>query len=123
MKIGEVAQRTGLAASTLRYYEDIGLIPPPPRISKQRVYDEDIFARLKVIKLAQETGFTLNEIQLLLEDGATSEKTANQWRRMAHAKMTEIEQIIEHYGAMKDLLAEGLDCACLNLAECALLDI
>jgi DNA-binding transcriptional MerR regulator len=46
MKIGEVSRRSGVNATTLRYYEDIGLIPPPERRSGQRVYDDTIFTRL-----------------------------------------------------------------------------
>src|SRR5262249_33883910 len=58
LTIGQVAHQAKLKTSTLRYYEDIGLIPPPVRLSKQRRYDDSVFQRLALIKLAQRAGFT-----------------------------------------------------------------
>ena len=64
MLIGEVAERTGVATKTLRYYEDIGLVPPPDRTpSGYRDYDDDVVDRLAFIRSAQAVGLTLGEIR------------------------------------------------------------
>ena len=122
MKIGEVARRSGLNTSTLRYYEDIGLISPPERRSGQRIYYEDIFTRLKIIKLAQETGFTLGEIQRLLSSTDSHKAAMVAWVSLANDKLDEIEAMIAHYQSMKQLLQRGLECQCIDLEECEVLD-
>ena len=61
LSIGQVARAAGIAASALRYYEKASLVPPPPRKSRQRRYDESIFGRLELIRLALDAGFTIRE--------------------------------------------------------------
>src|SRR2546430_14454210 len=61
LSIGEVAREAGLSASALRYYERAGLLPAPPRRSRQRRYTEAVFGRISLIRLALEAGFTLGE--------------------------------------------------------------
>ena len=63
--IGEVASRTGLATSALRYYEREGLIPPAPKEDGRRVYDPDVLDRIAVIQLAKEAGITIAETKQL----------------------------------------------------------
>ncbi len=65
LTIGEVARRAGVRTSALRYYEEVGVLPPPERKSGQRRYDETVLARLAVVRLAQELGFTVAEIRAL----------------------------------------------------------
>src|SRR4051794_33960137 len=60
--IGELAERAGLATSAIRYYESIGLLPEPYRVSGQRRYGEEVLKRLDFIAAAQHAGFTLQEI-------------------------------------------------------------
>lgn len=66
LTIGEVAQLAGLQTSTLRYYESIGLLNPPRRISGQRRYTREVLQILAVIRLAKEVNFSLPEIRALL---------------------------------------------------------
>lgn len=67
MRIGELAQRTGVPPKTLRYYEDIGLMPPPPRTqSGYRDYGPDVVSRLGFVRAAQSVGVTLGEIKEIL---------------------------------------------------------
>jgi MerR family redox-sensitive transcriptional activator SoxR len=66
LAIGEVARRAGIQPSALRYYERIGLMPAPKRVSGRRRYGEDTVQMLKVVQLAQSAGFTVAEIQTLL---------------------------------------------------------
>lgn len=115
MKIGEVASQAGLNPSTLRYYEQIGLIPPPPRASGQRRYAPEVFQRLQVIKLAQQSGFSLAEIHQLL-NGAGQAPVL--WRELARKKLGEIDAIITRYQTMQRLLKHSLACNCLNLDDC-----
>jgi MerR family redox-sensitive transcriptional activator SoxR len=62
LRIGELAERAGLATSAIRYYESIGLLPEPYRVSGQRRYGDDTLKRLEFIAGAQQAGFTLREI-------------------------------------------------------------
>ena len=66
LAIGEVARRAGIRTSALRYYDSIGLMPAPKRVSGRRRYDESTVQMLKVIQLAQQAGFTVAEIQTLI---------------------------------------------------------
>ena len=70
LTIGRVADETGVAATTLRYYEQIGLVPVPVRVGGQRRYDDSVLARLEVIGLCKSAGFTLDEIVVLFADDA-----------------------------------------------------
>ncbi|MFN8563711.1 MAG: MerR family transcriptional regulator [Anaerolineae bacterium] len=62
MTISEVARRVGVRTSTLRYYESIGLLPAPKRVSGRRRYDSAVLQRLEIIRTAQQAGFTLAEL-------------------------------------------------------------
>ena len=67
LSIGEVARRTGLRASALRYYEESGLLPAPTRVKGRRVYDAQVIRRIDGLRFAQEAGFTLKEIKALFQ--------------------------------------------------------
>ena len=72
LTIGEVARRAGVATSSIRYYESIGLLPEPDRLHGQRRYDSDVLGRLAFIDVAQSAGFKLGEIKQLvggIDDG------------------------------------------------------
>jgi MerR family redox-sensitive transcriptional activator SoxR len=66
MTIGQLAQRFGLKTSAIRYYERVGVLPPPARESGQRRYGQDAVRRLEVLEVAKRAGFTLDEARLLL---------------------------------------------------------
>src|ERR1700727_2503098 len=86
LTIGEVAREAGVAATTLRYYEQIGLLPPPARLAGRRRYDGSILGRVEVIRLCQSAGFALEEIQLLFADDAPGRPAS---RALAEAKLAE----------------------------------
>ena len=121
MPIGEVAQKVGLAASTLRYWESVGILPPPQRVSGQRRYDERVFQRVAIVRVAQEAGFNVAEIRTLLRGFAREVPPSARWRALASAKLEEIEALITRAQAMKRVLNEGLECECLRLEDCAVL--
>ena len=113
MTIGEVAKRTGLRASAIRFYERAGLLPPPVRASGQRRYDAAILDRIAVLERSKSCGFTLAEIGILFRsEGSHSAK----WQRLASRKIAELDEAMERIAAMKTLLQRG--CACATAAQC-----
>ncbi len=116
--IGEVAQKAGIPASTIRYYESIGLLPAPERVSGQRRYHPNVFQKLGVIHMARQAGFSVAEIQTLLHDFPENTPPSTRWQTLASKKLIEIDAIIEHAKAMKGLLAQALRCQCDDLDEC-----
>lgn len=120
LEIGEVARRAGIRASAIRYYEVVGLLPAPRRVSGRRRYDAGVAGRLAVIQLAQAAGFTVAEIRELFVGFPPGTPASERWQRLARAKLAEVEAVIAHAAAMKRLLEEGLlRCQCLTLEECA----
>lgn len=106
LTIGEIARLADVQASTLRYYESIGLLPSPRRVSGQRRYSHDILPVLAIIQLAKEANFSLPEIKAFLYgiDGTPSER----WRQLAEQKLHEINAVIARAQGMKQLLEEAL---------------
>ena len=88
LTIGELARRGGVAATTLRYYEQIALLPPPVRVSGRRRYSEDVLRRLEVIRLCKAAGFTLEEIAVLFADETQGRPRS---RALAQGKLAEID--------------------------------
>jgi MerR family redox-sensitive transcriptional activator SoxR len=119
LTIGEVARRSGLRPSALRYYEELGLLDTPQRHGKHRRYDANVFQRLTVIRLAQRAGFTMAEIGVLLNGFAVGTPAAIRWRNLAEQKLAEVEEQLRRGEEMRRLLLESLRCGCLALDQCA----
>jgi MerR family redox-sensitive transcriptional activator SoxR len=121
LSIGEMASILGVQASTLRYYESIGILPPPRRVSGQRRYSRDMLPLLAVIQLAKEANFSLPEIRALLygQGGTPSER----WKRLALEKLEEVNAVISRAQEMKQLLEEALhsDALHFELDMCVLM--
>jgi MerR family transcriptional regulator, redox-sensitive transcriptional activator SoxR len=126
MSIGEVAQRAGVRPSTLRYYESKGVLPTPERENGRRRYDGEVLRkvldRLAVVQVAQQAGFTISEIRMLLDGFSEDTPPSERWRVLAREKLPEVEALVERALGMKNLLERGLRCECLRLEECALVD-
>lgn len=118
MTIGELAERAGLAASTIRYYEEVKLLPRPARASGRRVFDETTLDRLLVITFAKEAGFSLREIRQLFDGFASDTPAGVRWQKLATAKLAEMEALAARIDAMKQLLREALRCGCVDLDAC-----
>lgn len=118
LSIGEVARATDMSASALRYYEKAGLLPAPPRRSRQRRYDEEVFGRIELIRLARDAGFTIRETRIFLSGFAADTPPAARWRVLAARKLPELEQAIERAQRMKWLLESSFRCRCPQLADC-----
>lgn len=120
MTISEVAHRAGIRPSAIRYYESIGLLQPTTRVSGQRRYDEGILERLAIIQTAQQAGFTLSELRVLLEDILTGESPASEWHALIRRKLQELNTLLLNVQEMKQLLEDIMDCDDSALAECIL---
>lgn len=120
MTIGEVTRRTGLRPSALRYYEEAGILPPAKRVSGKRRYDETILTRLAVVRLAQDTGFSVAEIRDLVAGFEDVGVSPERWQEMASQKLTEVDALIARAETMKRLLEESPRCQCLTLDNCNL---
>jgi MerR family redox-sensitive transcriptional activator SoxR len=120
LTIGEVARNAGVATSSIRFYESIGLLPKPARLHGQRRYGTDVLGRLAFIGVAQSAGFKLAEIKDLVDgvDGANG--MAGQMRSLSSRKLEEVEALLEHTKAMKGWLEVAKDCGCQAPDECAL---
>jgi len=118
LSIGEVSEATGLAASALRYYEQIGLIPAPSRKGGKRVYPVDVLGRIEVIRLAQSAGFHMSETKWLLEGFDSNVPPSDRWRAMAETKRNELDERIAKLLKMRDVLDNSMKCDCLSWDEC-----
>lgn len=118
MSIGEFSRRSRLSASTIRYYEEIGLLPRPSRTSGRRVYDEPALDRLLVVKIAKEAGFSLREIRQLFTGFENGTPAGTRWQKLATAKLAEIEVLAARIESMKQLLSKALQCGCIDLETC-----
>src|SRR5690242_15757651 len=104
LTIGEVARRAGVATSSIRYYERIGLLPEPEREHGQRRYDADVLGRLGFIGVAQSAGFQLAEIKRLIEGVDSANDMGGQMRPLSIRKLDEVEALLERTRAMKGWL-------------------
>jgi MerR family transcriptional regulator, redox-sensitive transcriptional activator SoxR len=120
LTIGEVARRAGVATSSIRYYERIGLLPEPDRLGGQRRYDPDVLGKLGFIGVAQGAGFKLREIKQLIDGVDSATGMAEQMRALSGQKLGEVEALLERTKAMKGWLEVAKECGCATPAECAL---
>jgi redox-sensitive transcriptional activator SoxR len=120
MRIGEVARRAGVRVSLIRYYEDIGLLRKPDRVSGQRRYDETVLRRLAVIDVAQRAGLSLDEIRELVEHG--SDPMSERLRELAERRLPEIEALIDRARRVRTWLHQATGCACQSIDQCVLFD-
>jgi MerR family redox-sensitive transcriptional activator SoxR len=118
LSIGQVAREAGLSTSALRYYEKAGLLPAPPRRSRQRRYNEAVFGRIYLIRLALEAGFTIGETRLFLSGFSEQTPPAARWRALAARKLKEVDALMDRAQRMKLLLETSFQCRCPRLEDC-----
>ncbi len=112
LTIGELARRAGVTASALRYYEELGLLPAPARISGQRRYPESAARLVAAIGLYSDAGFTLAEQKALI-----AADTAG-WRQVAQRKLAELDEQIARAQAARDAIRHGLRCPHQDITQC-----
>lgn len=119
--IGEVAARTGVATSALRFYESKGLIASDRTDGNQRRYAPSVLRVVSVIRAAQEVGISLAEVGRALEalphDHAP---TGAEWGAMASAWQERLDDRIRLLTALRDELSSCIGCGCLSLETCAI---
>jgi MerR family transcriptional regulator, redox-sensitive transcriptional activator SoxR len=120
LSIGQVAGRTRLNVSAIRYYETEGLLPEALRVGGRRRYSEDVFARLGVIDVAKRAGFSLDDIRTLLEAGDAGEPAHAALQELAGRKLPEVEELIDRAQAVRAWLRTATSCGCDSLDVCAL---
>ena len=120
LTIGEVARRAGVATSSIRYYESIGLLPVPDRLHGQRRYDQDVLGKLAFVAVAQNAGFKLEEIKELMRGVDAADGMGDQMRALSARKLGEVEEMIARANAMKGWLEVANSCDCETPAECSL---
>jgi MerR family redox-sensitive transcriptional activator SoxR len=118
LTIGEVAARTGVRASALRYYEEAGLVPRARRRGGKRVYAPAVLDRLAVIELAKSAGFTIRETRTLLAGLTQRRPAARTWQRLARGKLDELSRRIAEASRMRTLLETLVTCDCPTLEDC-----
>jgi MerR family redox-sensitive transcriptional activator SoxR len=117
LTIGQVASRTGLRASVIRYYEERGLLPAPLRTGGKRVYPASIIARLAVIELAKIAGFNLDEIRDTLSNADEGGLSAR-WKTLAKTKRAELDDEMRRLMVTNYVLARVGTCSCASVEEC-----
>ena len=120
LSIGEVAKKTGIRTSALRYYEEAGILPAPGRINGRRYYDMDCVRRVDVLRFAQQAGFSLDEIRVLFRGFDATTPLSARWQSLAKRKLTELDELTEHIQSMRRALEIGLKCGCVRIEDCSL---
>src|SRR5262249_61995938 len=100
MKIGELSRRSGVPATALRYWEQVGLFPKVPRVSGRREYGEESLRRVGLLLLAQECGFTLAEVRRLFAPGLDGKPPSARWEMLVDIKLAETERVGRLLGAI-----------------------
>lgn len=121
LTIGEVARRSGVATSALRYYESRGLITAERTSGNQRRYARAVLRRVAFIRAAQRVGLGLEEIAAALDtlpEGRTPTKA--DWQRLSASWRPRLDEQIERLERLRDDLAGCIGCGCLSLESCAL---
>jgi MerR family redox-sensitive transcriptional activator SoxR len=121
LTIGEVAERTGVAVSTVRFYDAQGFISSTRSEGGQRRYARDVLRRIAFIRAAQTIGLTLEEIQSALATlplGRTPTKA--DWANLSRGWRPRIDEQIQQLERLRDELTSCIGCGCLSLRACAL---
>jgi MerR family transcriptional regulator, redox-sensitive transcriptional activator SoxR len=121
--VGEIARRAGVAVSTIHYYERIGLLPPSQRVNGKRRYELTILKKLALVRLGQQAGLRIAEIQMLVHDFPADTPPAERWQSIAPQKIRELDELLLEIQARKALLEQTQACRCSSLDDCASLKI
>jgi Cu(I)-responsive transcriptional regulator len=125
LTIGTLAKRTGTKIQTVRYYEQINLLPEPGRTEGgQRRYGEDDLDRLSFIRHARQLGFTLEAIREMLDLSDNPDRSCADVDRIAHRQLKEVEVRIDRLEALRKELKRMLkECSRETVADCRVLEV
>ena len=117
-----MARRAGIRPSAIRYYESIGLLPEPERISGRRRYPAEIVRTLSIISAAQRAGLSLDDVRELLVSSDANGGVSERLRTIAQRRLPEIDALIERARLVRGWLEAAADCRCPTLEDCPLFD-
>lgn len=121
LTIGELAARSGVAPSALRYYERMGLIRAGRTTGNQRRYERGELRRVAFIRIAQQVGVSLDEIRAALASLPDSRTPSpRDWARLSERWRTQLDQKIQLLHRLRDNLTSCIGCGCLSMQRCAL---
>ena len=121
LTIGQLASRSGVRTSALRYYEERGLITSERTSGRQRRYARESLRRVAVIRAAQVLGLTLEEIRAALDELPQARTPDRRdWERLSQAWRISLEGRIAELEALRDRLSGCIGCGCLSLENCGL---
>ena len=121
LAIGEVAERSGLAVSAIRFYEDKGLVVSTRTAGGQRRFRRDVLRRLAFIQAAQRVGLTLDEIgDALATLPAHASPSGPEWKELSASWRPLLDERIALLAALRDQLDHCIGCGCLSLERCRL---
>lgn len=125
LAIGTLAKRTGTKVQTIRYYEQIGLLPEPGRTEGgQRRFDDDDLNRLAFIRHARQLGFTLEAIRELLGLSDNPSRSCAEVDLIAHRQLKEVEARIARLEALRKELKRMLrECSRDTVSDCRVLEV
>jgi DNA-binding transcriptional MerR regulator len=123
--IGIASTRSGVKVPTIRYYEEIGLLPAPPRTkSNRRRYDHADLRRLVFIRHARQLGFEIDAIRALLTIQDNPDQSCEAVDAIARARLGEVDRRIESLLKLRDELQRMIaDCSCGRVAECRIIEV
>lgn len=123
--IGELSRRTGVNIETIRYFEKVGMIAPPPRnAGGHRVYDTRHVRALGFIRSAREFGFTPGEIRAILKLGCPGKADCDEVREIATHHLERVRQKMKDLARLEQLLSTTIDrCTGGATPECAVIDV
>lgn len=123
MTIGELARRSGVATSALRYYETRGLIVSIRSDGNQRRYERSVLRRVAIIRAAQSVGLTLSEItESFATLPAARTPTEEDWTRLSQTWREALDERIERLNLLRDQLTRCIGCGCVSLTSCGLIN-
>ncbi len=121
LTVGEVARRSGVAVSTLHFYESKGLIASWRNAGNQRRYSRAVLRQVAVIKVAQSTGVPLSAIRDALRSLPKGRPpTARDWARLSAKWRSDLDERIDRLTRLRDRLGGCIGCGCLSLKTCPL---
>ena len=121
LTIGAISQRTGLATSAIRFYEEKGIVRPARSPSGHRRFHRSVIRRLSFVIVAQQLGYRLDEITDQLDTLPTdAAPTVADWERLSRNFAADLDDRIRRLGELRERLAGCIGCGCLSLEVCHL---
>ena len=117
-----MARISGKAPSAIRYYESIGLLAEPVRLSGRRRYPADVVRSLAVIETGQRAGLTLDDIRLLLRTSPDDAGSVERLREVAERRLPVLSEAIARAEVVREWLEQAANCCCPTLETCPLFE-